>query len=355
MAGLKALGLMFIVMGFAGAHAEPAVLKRLERELTKVMEWIRIPTVAGNWTLEHRGSVESKLQLRESSLKPKDVELLLYTRWDSHSHRLDVEKEETFVGSSFRSDRLTKVVVHGWQSDKDSEAVTSIRKAYLHHWDYNVIVVDWSSCSITFDYIASVRCVPVVGQIVAQMLDTLHNRLGMNMDSVYLIGHSLGAHVAGFAGKKVQSGKVNTIYALDPALPLFSVDEPENRVSNQDATFVEVIHTNGGGLGMMDPIGTADFYPNGGTDQPGCELELVGICSHSRSYELLVDSLGTPGEKLTAYKVDSLKAVEKAEDADDDELYRHGERANIGGEPSDSGKARGLYYITTNDESPFFA
>uniref|UniRef100_A0A182N4I5 Glucose-methanol-choline oxidoreductase N-terminal domain-containing protein n=1 Tax=Anopheles dirus TaxID=7168 RepID=A0A182N4I5_9DIPT len=283
----------------------------------------------------HRPTVTNSLQLRQSSLKPKDVELLLYTQQDHGSHRLEVEKEDTLVGSSFRSDRPTKVIVHGWESDKDSEIVTSIRKAYLRHWDCNVIAVDWSSCAVTFDYIESVRCVPVVGEIVAQLLDTLHTRLGLDMGSVYLIGHSLGAHVAGLAGKKVKSGKVHTIYALDPAQPLFSVEEPENRVSAQDAQFVEVIHTNGAELGMMDPIGTADFYPNGGAEQPGCEIDLLGICSHARSYELLAESLDTPEEKLMAYKVATLKDIENAEENDNDELYRHGEPERRG----DSGAA----------------
>ena len=37
------------------------------------------------------------------------------------------------------------------------------------------------------------------------------------------------------------------------------------------AAFVDVIHTAGGTLGIWDPIGNADFYPNGGAiPQPGC-------------------------------------------------------------------------------------
>ena len=58
---------------------------------------------------------------------------------------------------------------------------------------------------------------------------------------------------------------------MDPALPLFVMDDLAARLDPSDASFVEIIHTCGGTLGMLDPIGHADFYPNGGTPpQPGC-------------------------------------------------------------------------------------
>ena len=37
-----------------------------------------------------------------------------------------------------------------------------------------------------------------------------------------------------------------------------------------DADFVDVIHTDLKGLGIDQPIGHLDFYPNGGDVQPGC-------------------------------------------------------------------------------------
>lgn len=43
-----------------------------------------------------------------------------------------------------------------------------------------------------------------------------------------------------------------------------------------DAILVQVIHTNAGYLGMQEAIGTADFYPNGGTSQPGCIFDWIG-------------------------------------------------------------------------------
>ena len=47
------------------------------------------------------------------------------------------------------------------------------------------------------------------------------------------------------------------------------------RLNPTDADFVDVIHTMGDEGIIMDfgtllPLGHADFYPNGGVDQPGC-------------------------------------------------------------------------------------
>jgi len=64
---------------------------------------------------------------------------------------------------------------------------------------------------------------------------------------------------------------------LDPAKPFLTLENTENRLDTTDADFVDVIHSDAGNLvgdelGFPDPIGHIDFYPNGGTDQPGCAL-----------------------------------------------------------------------------------
>lgn len=65
---------------------------------------------------------------------------------------------------------------------------------------------------------------------------------------------------------------------LDPAGPWFEHGDLSVGLNPSSADLVDVIHTDGGwflwyhwyGLGMLKAIGHIDFYPNGGTYQPGC-------------------------------------------------------------------------------------
>lgn len=106
---------------------------------------------------------------------------------------------------------------------------------------------------------------PSVGILVANLLDFLHENGFIQWNQVGLVGFSLGAHVAGHAGKNVRRGRINHIIGLDPAGPLFSVSNPAGRLDAGDAVYVEGIHTNGPtllivGAGIGAPIGHADFF-----------------------------------------------------------------------------------------------
>jgi hypothetical protein len=75
---------------------------------------------------------------------------------------------------------------------------------------------------------------------------------------------------------------------LDPAGPLWG--SRSDRIRPSDAVYVEAIHTDGGlnGLGVGTDVANADFYPNGGTNQPGC---LTGVCDHNRAWEFFAASV----------------------------------------------------------------
>lgn len=93
-----------------------------------------------------------------------------------------------------------------------------------------------------------------------------------------MIGHSLGAHIAAFAGKRVQNKtgvNVGRITGLDPAGPMYRLAGTNDRLASTDADLVVALHTDGGFNGYPDRIGDIDFYANGGVpSQPGC-LELL--------------------------------------------------------------------------------
>lgn len=87
----------------------------------------------------------------------------------------------------------------------------------------------------------------------------------------------LRAHVAGNAGRLYASetgNKLAKISGLDPAGPLFTVPLPVPKLNKENALFVDIIHTNMGGLGDVGVLGSGhvNFFPNGGVSQPGCNV-----------------------------------------------------------------------------------
>lgn len=105
-----------------------------------------------------------------------------------------------------------------------------------------------------------------IGKLLASALHNLTE--AYPIERIHLIGHSLGAHIVGSAGREYQlldaDGKqLPRITGLDPANPCFNEGYVLSGMSRGDARFVDVIHSNPGALGKRDPLGDVDFYPNG--------------------------------------------------------------------------------------------
>lgn len=58
---------------------------------------------------------------------------------------------------------------------------------------------------------------------------------------------------------------------LDPAGPLFRENDINFRLDPGDAKYVDVMHTSTAGIGADQTVGHTEFFPNGGSDQPGCD------------------------------------------------------------------------------------
>lgn len=82
-----------------------------------------------------------------------------------------------------------------------------ISSAYLSDGDYNVILVDWSNVAGNPWYWAVVKSVPLVAARVTQLINFLQSKANLDPSKTRVVGHSLGAHIAGFAARNAK-GKI---------------------------------------------------------------------------------------------------------------------------------------------------
>jgi pimeloyl-ACP methyl ester carboxylesterase len=94
-----------------------------------------------------------------------------------------------------------------------------LRDALLRVGDYNVILVDWSRGN-GFPYSQGTANTQVVGAMTARLVNSLITRYSISASSFHIIGHSLGAHIAGYAGERIPN--LARITGLDPAGKSFS-------------------------------------------------------------------------------------------------------------------------------------
>lgn len=208
----------------------------------------------------------------------------LYTRENPDIEEILVFNNQSSINKSkFRANKTTVFIIHGWINNRTSTVNTVLTRAFLQDSDINVIVVDWGTIAQE-SYLTAVAAVPAVGRHLGNFIKWL-TTLGVTYDKVHVVGHSLGAHVAGNAGRATE-GKIKRITGLDPAGPLF--DNSSYRLVKTDARYVEAIHTNTACLGYKDVCGHADFFPNGGAVMPNC---FISFCSHSKSYYYMAETI----------------------------------------------------------------
>ncbi|KAG8179465.1 hypothetical protein JTE90_021029 [Oedothorax gibbosus] len=202
--------------------------------------------------------------------------------------------------------------------------IPEIKDELLAKEDVNVILIE-DRYEIGINFFAAKERQSKIAQVIVNVLQNIQDMTGLRNDDVYLVGHSLGAHIAGSVGSKF---KVHRITALDPAGVVYNEKTPiEHRLDSTDADIVDVLHCNGGNrlpyLSITFPSGDADFYINGGSDQPNCLhnaweaikhfqiLYAIGttavpyICSHALCLTFYKLSINNKQGNFTSWNCDS--------------------------------------------------
>ncbi|XP_026752843.3 pancreatic lipase-related protein 3-like isoform X2 [Galleria mellonella] len=233
------------------------------------------------------------------------------------------------------------VLIHGFLESSDGVMVQGLAPMLLKQKGLLVLALDGRKV-INLEYFRSSTYARFMGEKLGIFLGDII-KAGQDPSKITLIGHSLGAHIAGITGQKVYQTtkkKVARIAALDPAGPCFGNASSVNRLNKEDAEYVDVIHTNAGILGLIEPVGHKDFYANGGKSQPGC---LLSTCDHTRAWQLFAESLNATNN-FPARKCENWTAFKEG-------LCTKNEVAFMGIN-SKSGKP-GLYFLNTASSSPY--
>ncbi|KFB39671.1 AGAP000309-PA-like protein [Anopheles sinensis] len=288
------------------------------------------------------------------------------------------------------SDRTVRVIVHGFGANCGLVWIYEMRTALMAVENCTVICVDWENGAKLPNYVRAAANTRLVGRQLALLLRLLRTHNDLRLSRVHLIGFSLGSHVAGFAGAEFSTGATAPlkstglwrITGLDPAGPLFEAQPPEVRLDASDARYVDVIHSNGenlilGGLGSWQPMGTVDYYPNGGRVQHGCTNLFVGavtdiiwappttvegrsLCNHRRAYKFFIDSVA-PRCHFPAFPCESYDKFATGECFEcGPGGRRNGTSASACGHMGYYATSRevggyGQLYLRTRDEEPYCA
>nr|XP_022916116.1 pancreatic lipase-related protein 2-like [Onthophagus taurus] len=251
--------------------------------------------------------------------------------------------EDTIKSAELDLDLPFTVLIHDWLSNGDCYWYEPFRKALFQIGQNNLVCVDWSISAAKYYDMAAANSKYVGGFIADFILASK-----VDIKKVHVIGHSLGAQVAGFVGKRIfqrTCEKLARITLSDPSALGFELPTVRNdeKAYEEDADFVDVIHSDMGHYGCIDPVGHVDFYPNGGKEQPGCpELCDDDDCSRSRAILYFIESI-TSDEFKSAPSENFDEFIEGIFAEEDIIVFGY----------NCPTEARGVHYFATNETPPY--
>ncbi|CAK6978930.1 inactive pancreatic lipase-related protein 1-like [Scomber scombrus] len=241
--------------------------------------------------------------------KPEEIgtRFLLFTQKNRYYHEIKTDKN--IHASNYNGIRKTRFIIPGYLEKEDEDWPQEMCKVMLKLENVNCIAVEWKKGVKTL-YAQAANNARVVAAQVESMITFLMSNFKQKADKFHIIGHSLGAHAAGQVGGRISG--LARITGLDPAEPYFQDTDASVRLDASDANFVDVIHTDGLpfdsklGLGISQPMGHIDFYPNGGELMPGCSrnrgrpsdldafwqgTKKFDACNHARAHHYYSESI----------------------------------------------------------------
>jgi len=188
-----------------------------------------------------------------------NTRFFLYTRKNS---KTTTQINSNSDKSIFVSNNKIIFYIHGFNTNASADWVIALKDAVLSEDDTNFVAVDWSG-GARGTYEQGIANIQIAGIDMALLINSLIDKKIATSNGIQIIGHSLGAHAAAYAGKRLNA-KVGRITGLDPSGRQFEGMSAQVRLNPNDATFVDIIHTNAGGAGagILAQSGHVDFWPS---------------------------------------------------------------------------------------------
>lgn len=200
--------------------------------MTPDHRWTLVPDADGRMHLMDLNPIEVQIEPLFNAVD--QVFFVLFTRNNRNGVKIGMDAN-AIKATTHNSAHPTRFIIHGWNNDQNAAVNKLITEAYLTRGDFNVIVVDWGAGANTVNYISARNRINEVGPVVATLIDFMNENGLIAFNRLNVVGHSLGGQTAGIVGKKVTRGIIQTIFALDPAGPLFHMNTPDERVTPTDA------------------------------------------------------------------------------------------------------------------------
>ncbi|XP_043841868.1 inactive pancreatic lipase-related protein 1-like [Dromiciops gliroides] len=318
------------------------------------------------------GTLIRPLKLLPWNPEKINTRFLLYTNENPNNFQiLKPSEPSTIEYTNFKTDRKTRFIIHGYIDKGEDSWLSDMCKNMFQVEQVNCICVDWKGGSQT-TYSQAANNVRVVGAEVANLIKVLSTNYNYPPSKIHIIGHSIGAHAAGEAGRRTPG--LSRITGLDPTESSFEGASEEVRLDPSDALFVDVIHTDSAplipnmGFGTTQLVGHLDFFPNGGKEMPGCKknvlsqiIDIDGIwsgtrdfvaCNHLRSYKYYSDSILNP-DGFAAFPCTSYKAftAQKCFPCPDEGCPQMGHYADKYAGKTSQGEQK--FFLNTGDSSNF--
>ncbi|XP_067124752.1 pancreatic lipase-related protein 2-like [Centruroides vittatus] len=215
-----------------------------------------------------------------------DANFYLYTPQNRNNANIINSFEVSDVkNSNFDPSKSSYFIVHGWFGNGSLVWVQTLKNKLLDYENCNVIVMNWGKAAKDVNYMNASANTRMCGSFLALFIQLLQKIYCITLKSVFLIGFSLGAHLCGYAGKRL-GGELGGILA--------------------------------GHLKLA--FGHITFHVNGGRKQPGCRimsnrkkrseitkesLQAEVYCNHNRAFLLLIDSFDNKDCPFYGYECDS--------------------------------------------------